>query len=77
VLFALLVEHGVGSSTVRLSLMTGLLGAYTTFSTFSLETFRLFEIGATRQAVANAALSVVLGLAAVGLGLASGRAIWS
>jgi CrcB protein len=55
--------------------MTGLLGAYTTFSTFSLETFRLFEEGATGSAVANIGFSVVLGLLAVWLGVVAGRAV--
>jgi CrcB protein len=77
VLFAALVERGVGSPTVRLALMTGLLGAYTTFSTFSLETFRLIEDGAGRSALVNVALSLVLGLAAVWVGVLAGRAVWS
>ena len=49
VLFVVLVERAVGSSALRLALMTGLLGAHTTFSTFSLETFRPIETGSTRQ----------------------------
>jgi CrcB protein len=76
-LFAALVERGIGSQTMRLAMMTGLLGAYTTFSTFSLETFRLIEEGATRDAIANIGLSVVLGLVAVWLGVLTGRAVWS
>jgi CrcB protein len=77
VLFAVLVERGIGSPTMRLALMTGLLGAYTTFSTFSLETFRLVEDGAARSALANVGLSVALGLVAVWLGVVAGRAVWS
>jgi CrcB protein len=76
VLFVALVERGIGSSTMRLALMTGLLGAYTTFSTFSLETFRLIEDGAVRSAMTNVGLSVVLGLMAVWLGVVAGRAVW-
>jgi fluoride exporter len=75
VLFAALVEHDIGSTTLRVALLTGLMGAYTTFSTFSLETFRLFEDGSVGPALANVALSVVLGLLAVWLGVATGRAI--
>jgi CrcB protein len=74
VLFAVLVERSIGSPTMRIALMTGLLGAYTTFSTFSLETFRLFEDGATGAAVANIGLSVLLGLVGVWLGITAGRA---
>ena len=75
VMFAVLVERNIGSATSRLVLMTGLMGAYTTFSTFSLETFRLFEDGATGSALANIGFSVLLGLLAVWLGVAAGRAI--
>ena len=74
VLFAVLVERNAGSPTMRVALMTGLLGAYTTFSTFSLETFRLFEDGATGSALANIGLSVCLGLLGVWLGITAGRA---
>jgi CrcB protein len=73
VLFAVLVERNIGS--MRVALMTGLMGAYTTFSTFSLETFRLVEDGATGSAFANICLSVVLGLLGVWLGIAAGRAV--
>jgi CrcB protein len=75
VLFAVLVERGIGSATTRVALMVGLLGAYTTSSTVSLETFRLLEEGATGSALANIGLSVVLGLLAVWLGITVGRAI--
>jgi CrcB protein len=74
VLFAVLVERSAGSPTMRVALTTGLLGAYTTFSTFSLETFRLFEDGATGSALANIGLSVCLGLLGVWLEITAGRA---
>ena len=75
VMFAVLVERNIGSTTMRVALMTGLMGAYTTFSTFSLETFRLFEDGATGSALANIGFSVLLGLLGVWLGVAAGRAL--
>ena len=74
VMFAVLVERNIGSPVLRVALMTGLMGAYTTFSTFSLETFRLFEDGATGSALANIGFSVVLGLLGVWLGITVGRA---
>jgi CrcB protein len=52
----------------RLILGVGALGAYTTFSTWMLETQRVGEAGKQRLAVANILLSVVLGLGAVALG---------
>ena len=47
---------------------TGLLGAYTTFSTWMLETQRLSEDGQLERAFANAFLSLICGLGAVSLG---------
>ena len=77
VLFAALIERSAGTPTMRVALTTGLMGAYTTFSTFSLETFRLFEDGATGAAIANIGLSLALGLVAVWLGVGLGRAVWA
>ena len=53
----------------RLGLITGLLGSLTTFSTFAYETVALIEKRQFLLATVNAVGSVVLGLAAVALGL--------
>ena len=53
----------------------GFLGAYTTFSTFSLDTYRLLEEGHTGQAGFNALGTLAAGLVAVWLGLQLGRAV--
>ena len=72
-LFAWVIERGVLPAEVRAPLMIGFLGAYTTFSTFMLESWRLVEDGAWVLALANLGGSVLLGLVAVLGGLAVGR----
>jgi fluoride exporter len=52
---------------------TGLLGSYTTFSTWLFESHRLAEDGDGRIAWANIAVSLAVGLAAVALGRALGE----
>jgi CrcB protein len=74
-LFAILTERVESSAAMRLTLMTGLLGAYTTFSTFSLETFRLLEDAAYGSAALNVAGNLALGLVAVTAGVAVARAL--
>jgi CrcB protein len=66
------IYHGF-SSTSRLVLGTGLVGAYTTFSTFSFETIALLEENQLRQAARNVGLSVLIGTlsATAGFGLAA------
>jgi fluoride exporter len=56
----------------RLLFGVGLLGAYTTFSTWMVETQRIGEAGRRRIAVANVVLSIALGLGAAALGHAIG-----
>jgi CrcB protein len=50
------------------ALGTGLIGSYTTFSTFSWETLRMLEEGSMWQASANIAVSIAGGLAAAAVG---------
>jgi CrcB protein len=57
-------------NTPKLVVGAGLVGAYTTFSTFSFETIALVEEGAVRLAAQNVAVGVVLGAAAATAGLA-------
>jgi CrcB protein len=55
--------------------MTGLLGGFTTFSAFSLETMTLLERGALGQAAAYVSLSVGLSVGGLALGLVAARAL--
>lgn len=52
----------------RVALLIGLLGGYTTFSTFGLETFTLLNDGQAWRALLNVTASVILGLAGVWTG---------
>ena len=54
-----------------LILGTGLCGALTTYSTFSYETFRLFEDGARLYALLNVSISLAAGLTAAAVGYAA------
>ena len=56
------------SPNMRMFVFIGILGGYTTFSTFSLETFNLMRDGEYRIAIMNMIFSVVLSIGAVFLG---------
>jgi CrcB protein len=74
-LFAMAIERDVLAAEVRGPLMIGFLGAYTTFSTLMLESWRLWEDGAVALALGNLAVSALAGLVAVVAGLTLGRAL--
>ena len=63
------------SPEVRALLTTGFCGGYTTFSTFTYETFLLLEDGQSARAGAYVILSVLLSLAGVWLGILGARAL--
>ena len=67
-LFTFFSERAHVAPELRLLLMTGLLGAFTTFSTFSVETMVLLQAGRWLAGAANVALSVALCLAAAWAG---------
>jgi fluoride exporter len=68
VLAGLAARHGL-DETVRLAAGTGFLAAFTTYSTFAVETVRLVERHA-RTAVLNAVASLVLSAGTAGIGYA-------
>jgi len=68
-------ERAALSPNARLFIFIGLLGAFTTFSTFSLETLNLFRDGEMKLALSNIFLSNFLGIALVFAGLAVSRSL--
>jgi CrcB protein len=74
-LAALTIERAILPADIRGPVMIGFLGAYTTFSTWMLESWRLIESGSYGPALANLGGSVALGLVAVFVGLVVGRAL--
>ena len=58
---------------VRLGLITGVLGGFTTFSAFSVETLELLRSGGASAALVYVAVTLVAGLAACAAGLWMGR----
>jgi len=70
-----LVERLAIGPAIRGFLLIGLLGAFTTFSTFSLETLNLIESGQLGKAVLNVVISVLVCVTAAGLGVLAARQI--
>lgn len=75
VLYILLFERMDISIEWRAGLMIGLLGAFTTFSTFSIETLNLIEAGEQLRAGLNILLSMSLCILGCWIGMLIGRGI--
>lgn len=74
-LLGLLIAVGAWfAPEIRIGLAVGLLGGFTTFSTFSADIFLGLEAGRAGEAFVYLTLSVVLGVGAAGLGYLAGRA---
>ncbi len=72
----LVLQRVTAALDYRAAILVGFIGAFTTFSTFSLETFYLLEQGQFNKAALNIALSVTSCLVAVWLGLFCGRGLF-
>jgi len=72
-LFVMFLERFADSTVWRAGLLIGVLGGFTTFSSFSIETFNLIESGEPFKALANVLLSVIACLGATWTGVALGR----
>ena len=68
-----LARHGQGGEHWRLFVGVGVLGGFTTFSSFSLEMMMLIERGQPGQAFIYAAVSLLAGLSAIYIGLIAMR----
>ena len=74
-LYMLLTERLELGPAWRSLILVGLLGAFTTFSTFSLETLHLLDDGHIIKALTNVLTNVVFCIAAVWMGVFIGRAV--
>ncbi len=72
-LYVLLLERMTVSPELRAALLVGVLGAFTTFSTFSIETLNLIEQADFVKAGLNVLVSVVACVGAAWIGLIIGR----
>jgi CrcB protein len=68
-----LFDRSAVSPNTRLMVLVGVLGGYTTFSSFGIETFNMLRDGEYKMAVYNVLASNILGIALVFLGFVSSR----
>ncbi len=75
ILFVLFTERFRDNTVLRAGVLIGVLGGFTTFSSFSIETFNLIEQGAHLKALTNMAASLVLCIGGTWFGVIIGRQI--
>lgn len=74
-LFVIFTERLSDNAVWRAGILIGVLGGFTTFSSFSIETFNLIEQGAHLKALTNATASLVLSVGATWIGVIIGRQV--
>ena len=74
-LFVLFVDRLSDNAVLRAGVLIGVLGGFTTFSSFSIETFNLIEQGAWLKAVVNMTGSLLLCIGATWVGVILGRQV--
>lgn len=75
VLFVVVQERFHGNEILRGMIIVGLLGGFTTFSAFSLETLQLVQIGLWNKALLNIISSVLVCILAAWAGIGIGRLV--
>lgn len=73
VLFVLFTERFSDNTVLRAGVLIGVLGGFTTFSSFSIETFNLIETGEVTKAALNMLGSLILCVGATWIGVILGR----
>ena len=76
IVYILMIERASISEELRAGITIGLLGAFTTFSTFSIETINLIESGEILKAGLNILFSVTLCVVGCWLGMNLSRQIY-
>jgi CrcB protein len=74
-LFVLFVDRLSDNAVLRAGILIGVLGGFTTFSSFSIETLNLIEQGAWLKAVVNMTGSLLLCVGATWVGVILGRQV--
>ncbi len=74
-LYIFFLERMTVGPEIRAAILIGVLGAFTTFSTFSMETFNLIEQADYMKAILNVVISVLACIAAAWMGVMLGRQI--